>query len=156
MRPVCACRIRLPQSQTEPDQAAGLRVHVLWLMLLRNEEDHLIRPCRQRTIIKLTSELLRWLLKGIDIDAMSHYQTNLSEAVNCASLLTVLVKRAQLYTCGFLSPPILLNMNENDFSRLPQAAQSYICELESRNRQLGDPLPNWRNSLAWRRANASP
>jgi hypothetical protein len=31
-------------------------------------------------------------------------------------------------------------MNEDDFSRLPPAAQAYIRELESRNRQLGERI----------------
>jgi hypothetical protein len=32
------------------------------------------------------------------------------------------------------------SMNEDDFSRLPPAAQAYIRELESRNRQLGERI----------------
>jgi len=31
-------------------------------------------------------------------------------------------------------------MNEDDFSRLPLAAQAYIRELETRNRQLGERI----------------
>ena len=31
-------------------------------------------------------------------------------------------------------------MNEDDFSRLPPAAQAYIRELESRNRHLGERI----------------
>jgi hypothetical protein len=31
-------------------------------------------------------------------------------------------------------------MNEDDFSRLPPAAQAYIRELEARNRQLGERI----------------
>ncbi|MFM0610276.1 hypothetical protein PQR05_37960 [Paraburkholderia sediminicola] len=31
-------------------------------------------------------------------------------------------------------------MNEDDFSRLPPAAQAYIRELETRNRQLGERI----------------
>lgn len=44
-----------------------------WLMLRRLEEDHFIWPRRQQAVIELTTEQLRWLLKGIDIDAMRRH-----------------------------------------------------------------------------------
>lgn len=46
-----------------------------WLMLRRLEEDHFIWPRRQQTVIELTTEQLRWLLEGIDIDAMRRHPT---------------------------------------------------------------------------------
>src|ERR1700760_697808 len=39
-----------------------------WLMLRRLEEDHFIWPRRQQAVIELTTEQLRWLLEGIDME----------------------------------------------------------------------------------------
>lgn len=44
-----------------------------WLMLRRLEEDHFIWPRRQQAVIELTTEQLRWLLEGIDIEAMCRH-----------------------------------------------------------------------------------
>jgi transposase len=44
-----------------------------WMMLRRLEEDHFVWPRRQQTVVKLTSELLHWLLDGIDIDAVRRH-----------------------------------------------------------------------------------
>jgi len=44
-----------------------------WLMLRRLEEDHFIWPRRQQAVIELTTEQLRWLLEGIDIEAMRRH-----------------------------------------------------------------------------------
>lgn len=44
-----------------------------WLMLKRLEADHFVWPHREQAVIELTTEQLRWLLDGIDIDAMQRH-----------------------------------------------------------------------------------
>ncbi|TCF96479.1 hypothetical protein BZM26_37405 [Paraburkholderia strydomiana] len=38
-----------------------------WMMLRRLEEDHFVWPRRQKTVVKLTSEQLHWLLEGMTL-----------------------------------------------------------------------------------------